>query len=79
MLVQGTTKFGFALILLLSNAALDAQTRDVQTLDTQVATNVDFEDFFVDKALRVELYNCGDAAASTVVLRDWSAKRRLPG
>lgn len=70
MLVQGTTKFGFALILLLSNAALDAQTRDVQTLDTQEATNVNFEDFFVDKALRVELYHCGDAAASTVVLRD---------
>ena len=62
MLVHSITKFGLALTLLLNNAAIVAQTPD--------ADRVIFEDYFVDKALRVELYNFGDATESTVVLRD---------
>ncbi|MDX1928411.1 MAG: M64 family metallopeptidase [Pirellulaceae bacterium] len=34
------------------------------------SAKVDFDEFFVDKAIRVELYNSGDATESTTSLRD---------
>lgn len=34
------------------------------------SAKVDFDEFFVDKAIRVELYNSGDATESTISLRD---------
>jgi hypothetical protein len=49
-------------VFLLQLASLNAQAPD--------SANVAFDEFFVDKAIRVELYNSGDATESTISLRD---------
>jgi hypothetical protein len=62
MLIDSTAKFGLVLAILLNFSRLVAQSPD--------AAKVVFEDYFVNKALRVELYNSGDALESIVALRD---------
>ena len=62
MLSHSTATFGLTLAILINVSRLVAQPPET--------TTVKFEDYFVDKAIRVELYNSGDATESTVVLRD---------